>query len=170
MGEKLKEIKETTSDLVHIIRELSKPEVQESLNTINHTTGALKNIIASLNDQTMVKNIENIRLTAQSIQDISVKIENMVLEVSHTGIIDKTNASLEAAKGTLESVNNQGNFGELLGAIKDMLNSIIGLVEELKLSIRSTRKSGLVHDMGEVIQETKNINDNAVGKNLNREL
>ena len=74
------------------------------------------------------------------------------------------------AKGTLESVNNQGNFGELLGAVKDMLNSIIGLVEELKLSIRSTRKSGLVHDRGEVIRETKNINDSAVGKNLNREL
>ena len=70
---------------------------------------------------------------------------------------------------SLESVNNQGNFGELLGVVKDMLNSIIGLVEELKLSIRSTRKSGLVHDMGEVIKETKNINDSAVGKNLNRE-
>ena len=97
MGEKLKEIKETTNDVVHIIRELSKPEVQESLNTINHTADAVKNIIASLNDQTMIKNIENIRLTAQSIQDISVKIENMVLEVSHTGIIDKTNASLEAS-------------------------------------------------------------------------
>ena len=48
MGERLKDIRETTSDAVSIIRELGAPGVQESLGKILETTKAAKDIVDAL--------------------------------------------------------------------------------------------------------------------------
>ena len=44
-----------------------------------------------------------------------------------------------------------------MDAIKEMLRSISGLVEEIKLTVQSSKKDGVIHDAEEAIRETRSI-------------
>lgn len=156
MTERLKDIKETTSDAVEIIRELGSPEMQASLEKIRDTAKVGSDIINSLKDPAMVTNIENIRKMAESFENSSAKIERVTMELKNSGILDETRETIKSAKNTISSVGDSKNVGETMDAIKDMLRSISALVDELKLIVMGSKESGTVHNMQEAIRETRN--------------
>ena len=156
MTERLKDIKETTSDAVEIIRELGSPEMQESLEKIRDTAKVGSDIINSLKDPAMVTNIENIRKMAESFENSSVRIERVTMELKNSGILDETRETIKSAKNTISSVGDSKNVGETMDAIKDMLRSISALVDELKLIAMESKEAGTVHNMQEAIRETRN--------------
>ena len=156
MTERLKDIKETASDAVEIIRELGSPDVRESLEKIRDTASVGSEIIKSLKDPAMVTNIENIRHTAESFENTSARIERVTMELKNSGVLDETRETIRSAKNTISSVGDSKNMGETMDAIKEMLRSISALVDELKLTLRGSKESGTIHNMEEAIRETRN--------------
>jgi hypothetical protein len=140
MGGKIRDIKETTSNAAEIIRQFGTPEMQMSLDKIKETARTAQSIIESLKDPEMVKNIENLRLTTE--------------EVS---------ATIKSLRITMDSVESNQNFAGVISAIKEMLESIAGLVEELKITIASSKKTGTIYTAEEAVREAsktyKNIKD-----------
>ena len=157
MAEKLKDIKETASDAVEIIRELGSPEVQESLEKIKETAKTAREIIESFKDPAMVTNIENIRKMTESIDSTSTRMEKVVIELKSSGILDETRETIKSAKTTMSSIGDDKNIGEMVDAIKEMLRSISGLMEELKITVVESKKSGTLHNAEEAIRETRSI-------------
>jgi hypothetical protein len=157
MAEKLKDIKETASDAVEIIRELGSPEVQESLEKIKETAKTAREVIESFKDPAMVTNIENIRKMTESIDSTSTRMEKVVIELKSSGILDETRETIKSAKTTMSSMGDSKNVGEMVDAIKEMLRSISGLMEELKITVVESKKSGTLHNAEEAIRETRSI-------------
>jgi hypothetical protein len=157
MGDKLKDIRHTTSDAVEIIRKLGSPEVQNSLEKISQTTQTAKEIIESLKDPEMVRNIDNMRLAVEAVQKTSIKVESMVLETKQTGVIDEAKEVLRSARNTISSVENKETLAEVTSAIKEMLLSIRALVDELKITVTSSKKIGVLHDAEQVVHEATSI-------------
>jgi hypothetical protein len=157
MAEKLKDIKETASDAVEIIRELGSPEVQESLEKIKETAKTAREVIESFKDPAMVTNIENIRKMTESIDSTSTRMEKVVIELKSSGILDETRETIKSAKTTMSSIGDGKNMGEMVDAIKEMVRSISGLMEELKITVVESKKSGTLHNAEEAIRETRSI-------------
>ena len=157
MAEKLKNIKETASDAVEIIRELGSPDVQESLEKIKETAEVARKIMESLKDPEMVRNIENIRKMAESFENSSTKMENITKELKDAGVLDQARETIKSAKNTIDSVSGNNNTGELMASIKEMIQAVSGLVEELKLTLASSKKDGIIHNTEDIIHETRSI-------------
>jgi hypothetical protein len=155
MAEKLKDIKETASDAVEIIRELGSPDVQESLEKIREVAKTGREIIESLKDPAMVTNIENMRKMVESADSTSARLERITTEMKNSGVLDEARETIKSAKTTINSVGDSKNMGETMDAIKEMLQSISGLVDELKLTVASSKKDGVIHDAEEAMRETK---------------
>jgi hypothetical protein len=163
MGGKIRDIKETTSNAAVIIRQFGTPEMQMSLDKIKETARTAQSIIESLKDPEMVKNIENLRLTTEAIQNTSMEAENMVKEIKQTGVINEVSATIKSVRITMDSVESNQNLAGVSSAIRDMLESIAGLVEELKITIASSKKTGTIYTAEEAVREAsktyKNIKD-----------
>lgn len=163
MGGKIRDIKETTSNAAEIIRQFGTPEMQMSLDKIKETARTAQSIIESLKDPEMVKNIENLRLTTEAIQNTSMEAENMVKEIKQTGVINEVSATIKSVRIAMDSVESNQNLAGVSSAIRDMLESIAGLVEELKITIASSKKTGTIYTAEEAVREAsktyKNIKD-----------
>lgn len=163
MGQKLSDIKETTSNAAEIIRRFGTPEMQMSLDKIRETAKTAHSIIESLKDPEMVKNIENLRLAAETVNNMSMKAENMVKEIKQTGIIDEASSTIKSVRKTMDSQDAPQNFAEITSAIREMLQSISSLVEELKFTVASSKKTGTLYTAEEAVREAssayKNIKD-----------
>lgn len=163
MAEKLKDIKETASDAVEIIRELGSPDVQESLEKIKETASVARDIIESLKDPEMVKNIENIRKMSESFENTSARMENVMKDLKESGVLNEARETIKSTKNAIESIGGAGGTGEktsiseMIDAIKEMLRSISGLMDELKLTVASSKKEGVIHNTEEAIRETRSI-------------
>jgi cell fate (sporulation/competence/biofilm development) regulator YmcA (YheA/YmcA/DUF963 family) len=154
MTERLKDIKETASDAVEIIRELGSPDVQESLEKIRDTAKVGSEIIKSLKDPAMVTNIENIRKMAESFENTSASIERVTMELKNSGVLEETRETIKSAKNAINSVSDSKNMGETMNALKEMLLSISELVDELKVTVTGSKESGTIHNIEEAIRET----------------
>jgi len=163
LSDKLKEIRETTSDAVSIIRELGAPGVQDSLGKILETTKAAKEIVDRLREPEFVKNIENIRLTTQSIQEASTKIENTVREIKQTGVLLQAREAIKSANAVLDSFSSNKNFAEGTELMKATLSSIRSLIEELRLIAVSSKKTGSLSNVAAVINESTDMYRNIAG-------
>jgi ribosomal protein S8 len=157
MGEKLREIRETTSDAVSIIRELGSPGVQESLNKILETTKTAKEIVDALKEPGFVKNIENLRLTSESLQDASVKFENTIREMKQAGVIEQARESLKSVNNLLDSFSANKDLAEGTEVMKATLRAIRDLVDELKLVVISSKKTGILSNAQGVIKESSEM-------------
>ncbi|MGA9843084.1 MAG: hypothetical protein WBP64_14605 [Nitrososphaeraceae archaeon] len=160
VADKLRDIRETTSGAAEIIRELGSPELHKSLDKIKETAITAQNILANLREPEIVKNIENIRLMAESIEETSARVEKMVIEMKATGVIDQASSAMRSAKNALDSMGDQSSVGEMTLIIKELINSLKDLVDELKLTLVSSKKSGIIHNIKDVAQETDNIYKN----------
>jgi len=132
---KLKEIKETVSGAVEIMRQIRSPGVQESFGNIMDTTKIVKEIIESLKTPEMVKNIENVRLISENMKDASVKIQNTLFHLEDIGVLTEARGLARTAKNTMNSFSDSGqDLHEISISIKEMFQSVRILVDELRVT------------------------------------
>lgn len=163
MADKFKEIRETTSDAVSIIRELGAPGVQDSLGKILETTKTAKEIVDKLKEPEFVKNIENIRLTTESIQEASSKIENAIREIKQTGVLDQAREAIRSTNNVLDTFSSNKDLTEGTEIMKATLSSIRDLVDELKLIAISSKKTGTLSNAAAIINESTDMYRNITG-------
>ena len=82
-------------------------------------------------------------------------MDKVPFKISLSGVLDETREAIKSAKTTISSVGDSKNVGETVDAIKEMMRSISGLVDELKLTVASSKKEGVIHDAEEAIRETR---------------
>jgi hypothetical protein len=160
MGDLLRDIRDSTSYTAKILHELGSLEVHNSLERIRETATIAQSIIESFKDPQMVKNLENLRITAEAMQNVSVKVENMVKEIKQTGVIDEASTTIRSARKTIESSESNQNLAEMISAIRDMLQSIGGLLEELKITIASSKRTGSIHITKQALDNASAIYEN----------
>src|SRR6185503_17358090 len=157
MSDKLKDIKNTASDAVEIIRELGTPEVQDSLEKIRETAKIAKEVIDSLKDPAMVANIENVRKTVESFEKLSVRMDSAIMEMKNSGILDEVIGAVVSAKSAMDSFGEGKGMGDTVDALKEMLRSISGLVEELRMTVASAKTNGIIKNVEETVHNTREI-------------
>lgn len=157
MSSKLKDIKDTTSDAVEIIRELGTPEVQLSLANIRETAKIAKELVDSLKDPAIVANIDNVRKTAESFEKASSRIEAAIAEVKATGLLEEVKGAVGSARTALDSFKEGKGPGDTIEALKEMLHSVSGLVDELRLTVASAKSNGIVRNVEETAREARQI-------------
>ncbi len=163
MADRFKDIRETTSDAVSIIRELGAPGVQDSLGKILETTKAAKEIVDKLKEPEFVKNIENIRLTTESIQEASSKIENTIREIKQTGVLDQAREAIRSTNNVLDTFSGSKDLAEGTEIMKSTLSSIRDLVDELRLIAISFKKTGTLNNAAAIINESTDMYRNITG-------
>jgi DNA-binding transcriptional regulator GbsR (MarR family) len=157
MGDRLKNLRQSTSDALEIIRQLGSPEVHASLEKIQRTTMEAKEIMESVRSPEMVKNIDNIRLTAESIENMSKRLETLVSELMRTRILERIAETLVTVREALASSENRNNMSELTAAIREAISSLTALIDELRLTVHESKKAGFLHDTGELVKETSDL-------------
>jgi hypothetical protein len=157
MGDRLKNLQHSTSNVLEVIRKLGSPEVHESLEKIHRTTRETKDIMESLRNPEMVKNFDNIRLTAEAIESTSRRLEASVLEIKKTRILERASETLEAVRETLSSPTNKNNMSEVTSSVKETLISLQSLIDELRLTVSTSKKSGLLSSAGEAAKEASDL-------------
>jgi hypothetical protein len=111
----------------------------------------------SLRKPEMVKNIDNIRLTAEAIESTSKRLENSVLEIRKTQLLEKASETLVAAREALASPENKNNLSEVTSTVKEAILSLTGLIDEIRLTVSESKKSGLFRSAGEMVRETSDL-------------
>ena len=160
---KLHDIKETASDAVEIMRQIGTPGVQESLDKVRATATIAKEIMESLKSPEIVKNIENIRMISENMKEASTKMQDTMKQLKETGVIDEAKELIKSTKSKIDAFG--GGEGSISGqdlrdvttAVKDMLESIKGLVDELKMTVGSSKKSGTIRNIEETVREASDI-------------
>ena len=161
---KLHEIRETASDAVEIMRQISTPGVLESLDNVKETAAIVNEIIQGLKTPEMVKNIENFRLISENMNGAASKIQNTMQQLKETGVIDKASDLMHTAKEKIDSFGN-GDENSINGqdlrdvsvATREMFVSIKDLINELTATISSSKKSGVIRNVQETIKEASDI-------------
>ncbi|TLX81506.1 MAG: hypothetical protein E6L00_06230 [Thaumarchaeota archaeon] len=155
---KLKEIKETVSGAIEIMRQIRSPGVQESFGNIIDTAKITKEIIESLKTPEMVKNIENFRLISENMNEASTKMQDALKQLEETGLINETKWLIRSAKGTMDSFGESGqDLREISTVIKEMIKSVRGLVDELKITVIDSKKSGAIHSIEQTVKDASDI-------------
>lgn len=162
-GGKLHDIKETASDAVEIMRELGTPGVQETFDKIREITVIAKDVMETMQSPEWQQNIENIRIISQNFNQASERMERTTKELKETGIIEDTKELIKTAKEKIGSFGGQGVEGdasvgmqdlkEMTTAVREMLESIKGLVDELKVTVAESKKSGTIRNIEETSRE-----------------
>lgn len=161
---KLREIKETASDAAEIMRQIGNPGVLESLNKVKDTAKVVKEIIQDLNTPEMVKNIENFRKISENMNQASSKMENTMNKLKETGVIYETSELIKSAKGTIssfsdgemDSISGQ-DLREVTTASKEMLFSIKDLMNEITMTIASSKNSVTIHNVRDSLKEASEM-------------
>jgi len=161
---KLHDIKETASDAVEIMRQIGTPGVQESLDKVRATATIAKEIMESLKSPEIVKNIENIRMISENMKEASTKMQDTMKQLKETGVIDEAKELIKSTKSKIDAFGGSGegsisgqDLRDVTTAVKDMLESIKGLVDELKMTVGSSKKSGTIRNIEETVKEASDI-------------
>jgi hypothetical protein len=161
---KIKDIKETVSLAAEIMRQIRTPDVQESFGKIMDATKITKEIIEDLKTPEMVKNIENFRLISENINEVSTKMQNALEKLEETGVINEARGLIKSAKSTMDLFDSSGkgsangqDLSEMSTAIKEMFKSIRSLVDELRITVAYSKKSGTIRSMEETVKEASEM-------------
>ena len=161
---KIREIKETASNAAEIMRQISNPGVLESLNKVKDTAKVVNEIIKGLNTSEMVKNIENFRLISENMNETSTKMDNTVSQLKETGIVFEASEIMKFAKNKINSFDDDGmnsingqDLYEISTASKEMMLSIKDLMNEITVTVASSKKSATIHNVKDTIKEASHI-------------
>ncbi|MCI0564746.1 MAG: hypothetical protein MN733_40280 [Nitrososphaera sp.] len=161
-GGKLSDIKETASDAVELMRELGTPGVQESFDKIREVAITAKEIMETMKTPEWQRNMENIRLITENFNQASERMHDTVKELKETGVIDDAKDLIKTAKVKIASFGGEAEEGGGMGmqdlkeigtALKVMLESVKDLIDELKLTVIESRKSGTIRNIEETRRE-----------------
>jgi hypothetical protein len=175
-GGKLHDIKETASDAVEIMRELATPGVRESFDEIKEIAVIAKEIMETMKTPEWQQNMENIRIISENVNSASARMDRTTRELKETGIIDDGKELIKAIKSKIGPFAGKGqqtttaaatattaaatsggisgqDLKELSTASKEMLQSIKALVEELRITMTQSKRSGTMHHIEETVRE-----------------
>jgi hypothetical protein len=161
-GGKLHDIKETASDAVEIMRELGTPGVRKSFDIIKEIAGIAKEIMETMKTPEWQQNMENIRIISENMNSASTRMDRATTELKETGVIDDTKDLINAIKSKIgpSSAGSEGQQTAGGGSssisgqdLKEMLESIKALVEELKATTADSKRSGTMYHIEETIRE-----------------
>jgi cell fate (sporulation/competence/biofilm development) regulator YmcA (YheA/YmcA/DUF963 family) len=151
---KIRDIKETASDAVEIIRELRTPEVQETLDKVKTLTESAKGIMLELKSPEWVQNIDNFRMISENIDNTSARMEGIVKELKTMEIINEATGLVKTARTKLDSFGDGAgtegvvtDFRETAVAVKEMLQSLKALMDELRVAISGPQSTGIIKDV-----------------------
>ena len=105
----------------------------------------------------MITNIENMRRMAESFESSSNRIDAVTKDLKNSGVLEEAREAIKSARTNINSVGDSKNMGETMDAIKEMLRAISGLVDELKLTVVSSKNHGIIHDAEEAVRNTRSI-------------
>ena len=155
---KIKDIKETVSGAVELMQQLGKPGMQESFGKIMDAAMVAKEIIKDLKTPEMVRNIENFRLISENMNQASTRMQDTIKLLEDTGVINEARGLIKSAKGVMDSFGESGQDLPQVGiAIKEMVNSMRDLVDELKMTVIDSKNSGIVHNIKETVNDVSEI-------------
>ena len=161
---KIRDIKETASDAAEIMRQIGNPGVLESLNKVKDTAKIVSEIIQGLSTPEMVKNMENFRIISENMNEASSKMQNTMKELKETGVIYEASNLIKSAKGKVDSLGDSSVdslFGsdvkEMSTASKEMMWSIKELMDEITVTVASTKKSVTVRNVKDTISDATEI-------------
>ena len=161
---KLRDIKETVSGAVELMQQLGKPGMQESFSKILDSAMVAKEIIKDLKTPEMVRNIENFRLISENMNQASTIMQHTLKNLEETGVITETKGLIKSAKGAVDSFGeNSQDLPQMGAAIKEMINSVRGLVDELKLSVMDFKNSGAGQSIQETVKDASEIYKTTLG-------
>ena len=109
-----------------ILTELGSPGMMESLEKIKEIATTIQEIEDSLKDPPMLKNIENMNLSSEAMQNAAVNIRTIRSELDAAGIIEEGRITSALSKEIQ-------NLTDLTTSFKDIVRSVKGLMDELKL-------------------------------------
>jgi uncharacterized protein YjgD (DUF1641 family) len=147
MGEKLRQVRETTSDAVQIVSMLSRPDVKDALTTIKETTDNALAILAYLKDPELQKNIQEMKSAAEAAQDAATKMAATVYELKESGILQEMVNATRSTRRFIEITGEVQKNQELIASLKETFDAIRDLASELKLAAASSRQSGAIADL-----------------------
>ena len=167
MGEektgKLKDIKETVSGAVELMQHLRDPRMQESFGKILDAAMIAKEMIKDLKTPEMVRNIENLRLISENMNQASARMQDTIKKLEETGVINEAKGLVKSAKGAIDLIGENGqDLPQMGAAFKEMINSVRGLVDELKLTVIDSKNSGAVHSIKETVSDASEIYKTAI--------
>ena len=161
---KIQEIKETASVAAEIMHQIGNPGVLESLNKVKETTVKVNEIIQGLQTPEMIKNIENFRLISENMNEASTKINDTMQQLKETGAIDETTEIIKSAKERINSFSTGSEDGitscdirEVSITTKEMLVSIKDLINELTLTVISSKQSAVVDNIKNTVNDVSGI-------------
>jgi DNA repair ATPase RecN len=135
---RIKDIKETVSGAVEIMRQIRNPGVPESFGRILDTAAIAREIIEALRTPEMVKNIENLRLISENMNKTATKIQDVTKYLEETGVINEATRLIRSTKTTIDSFSDSGqDLHEMSTAVKEIFKSTRALVDELRVIVTS---------------------------------
>jgi predicted translin family RNA/ssDNA-binding protein len=81
----------------------------------------------------------------------------MVIEMKATGVIDQASSAIKSAKNAIDSMGDQSGAGEMTIIIKDLINSLKDLIDELRLVLLSSKQTGIIHNAKEIARDADSI-------------
>jgi len=130
---KIREIEDTVTGAVEVMKQIRAPEMQDSLGKIVTTGTIVKQIIEDLKTPEMVKNIENLRVITENINEASTKIQDTVKMLDESGMIQETRILVKSAKNIMNLVGVASkDVKEVNTAVKTIFRSVQVLVSDLK--------------------------------------
>lgn len=156
-GSKLKDIKDTASDAVEILRELGTPGVQESLDKAKEIAMIAKEIVETMNTPEWQQNLENIRLISDNLNRASTRFGDTMKGLEDTGIIEDARQLIKTAKAKMDFLGEDGignrDLRELGTSFKEMIQSVKDLIDELKVTVVESKRLGTFHNIGETVKQ-----------------
>ncbi|HEY7733164.1 MAG TPA: hypothetical protein VIB07_00055 [Nitrososphaera sp.] len=147
MSSKLREIKETASDAVEVVKEIGTPEFRDSLDKVRQTTAEAKEIITLIQTPEMQQNIGNIRSTAEAFQSAANSIENVVKQFKDSGLGDNFKHTSDIVKDAIDTVKMLQSNKESMAEFNETIRSLRQLFDEIKTAISDSKRSGMVRDL-----------------------
>src|SRR5579883_2096814 len=122
---KIREIEDTVTGAVEVMKQIRAPEMQDSLGKIVTTGTIVKQIIEDLKTPEMVKNIENLRVITENINEASTKIQDTVKMLDESGMIQETRILVKSAKNIMNLVGVASkDVKEVNTAVKTIFRSV----------------------------------------------
>jgi hypothetical protein len=148
------------------MRQIGSPEIQGTLNKVNETALIINEMMQSLKTPEIIKNIENFRVISENMNEASSKIQSTVQQLNDTGVIEESAEIIKFTKSKIISFGSGIRAGQDLHdvsmATKDMLISINYLVNELKITVASSKKSDTISNIKETISDASDIYKNTL--------
>lgn len=156
---KLGDIKETASDTVEILRQLGTPGVQETLDKVKSMTVTAKEIMETMKSPEWVQNMENIRRIVDDVNSSSERMENTVRQMRETGVFEEARMFMQSARKTMDAFGSPDGatkgqeIRDVLVSVREMIQSVKSLTDELKVAAVESRKSGAIKELEEAASD-----------------